>query len=125
VKKKQIESLFKKWITRLGLGWWRVDISFYNDPQSIIDHFGVNDDDTLVVARTYTHWIYGKAEIHVNLPVIEKLSDDETERVIVHELLHILVNEMREDEIHHEERVVTQLTKAIFWVVADVEKKRK
>ena len=36
--------------------------------------------------------------------------------MVVHELLHVLVNEMREEGIDHEERVVTHLAKAALGI---------
>jgi len=50
---------------------------------------------------------------------MKTMDGDEIERAVVHELCHILVNEMREDEIHHEERVVTGLQKAFMWVAGE------
>ena len=44
------------------------------------------------------------------------MSNEELERTVVHELVHALVNELREGGIDHEERVVTTLTKAVLWV---------
>jgi predicted metallopeptidase len=54
-----------------------------------------------------------------------KLTTDQRRALIDHELCHILVNEMREGDISHEERVVTGLTKAFLWTAADVEKEAK
>lgn len=119
--KERIAELAKTWTQRLGLGWWRVDFIFRDDPQTILDNFG-NDRDEITLARTYVSWMYAQAKVDINLPAWSELDDEEKERAIVHELIHILVNEMREGELHHEERVVTGLTKAIFWTLADLEK---
>jgi predicted SprT family Zn-dependent metalloprotease len=67
-------------------------------------------------ANCTAHWMYLTARIQVNLLALEYIDNDDLEDVAVHELCHILVNEMREGELHHEERVVTWLTKAFFWV---------
>lgn len=119
----RISELSRLWVHRLGLGWWKVDIIYRDDPQTVLERFG-NDDNEIVLARTFVSWMYGEAKIEVNLLGWKDLDDTEKERAIVHELMHILVNEMREGEIHHEERVVTGLTKAIFWTLADIEKEK-
>jgi predicted SprT family Zn-dependent metalloprotease len=117
-KKKVIAQSLNKWIYRLGLRWWTVNVYWYKKPKQVKRFFGKRKDET-VLARTFSDWRYGTAEIHFNLPAFECMTDDEIESVIIHELCHVLVNEMREGEIHHEERVVTQLQKAFCWTVAD------
>jgi len=113
-----LKELFSVWIPRLGLGWWDINIRYYDDPEEVLQRFGSTDAaDHLVAARTYTHWMYGKATIDVNLHAMRELTRDELKTIVVHELCHILVNEMREGELHHEERVVTGLTKAFLWAV--------
>ena len=118
-KREFARRAFKKWIYRLGLCWWEVTVRFYDDPSEIVKRFR-QDDDFIVLASSWVDWRYSKAAIDVNLPELMKQTKDEIERAIVHELMHVLVNEMHEGEMHHEERVVTQLTKAIFWTVADI-----
>ena len=54
--------------------------------------------------------------ITIYLKAIKHLDADGIERVVIHELMHVLVNEIREGELHHEERVATQLQKAFSWV---------
>lgn len=85
------------------------------------------DNGDVVPAYVDANWMYASAKISVNLPAFDDMKPDEIERHVVHELCHILVNEMREGELHHEERVVTGLTKAFFWVenavVAEMEGK--
>lgn len=44
------------------------------------------------------------------------MSDEEIEYVVVHELMHVFLNEMREQGQQHEERVATLLAKAFLWV---------
>lgn len=111
-----IKAAFAKWIPRMGLAWWDIDIVYYDDPKEIIDRFRIIESGEMVPATVVAQWMYADAKISINLPAFEFIEPDRIERVIVHELCHILVNEMREGEIHHEERVVTQLTKAFFWV---------
>lgn len=111
-----IKAAFAKWIPRLGLAWWDIDIAYYDDPKEIIGRFRIIESGEIVPATVTAQWMYADAKISINLPVFDEIEPALIERIIVHELCHILVNEMREDDIHHEERVVTGLTKAFFWV---------
>lgn len=111
-----VKAAFAKWIPRLGLAWWDLQIIYYDDPQEIINRFRIIESGEMVPATVTAQWMYADAKISINLPAFEYIEDADIERVVVHELCHILVNEMREGELHHEERVVTQLTKAFFWV---------
>lgn len=109
-----IRKYIDAWMRPLGLLWWEVKVNYYDDPETVLDKFG--NDDAVVLARTTTYWEYGTATIDFNLIGIQQLDNEgEVEMMVVHELCHILVSEMREGEIHHEERVVTGLTKAFMW----------
>lgn len=109
-----IKAMFSKWLKPLGLLWWKIDVRYYELPSEVIHRFG-NEEERIIAARTFADWRYGEATIDINLLAFMDMTVEEIERAIVHECMHILVNEMREGEIHHEERVVTTLTKAIFW----------
>lgn len=122
MKLKKIKKICNKWIYRLGLRWWEVEVHYVEDPQDVIDIFKTNDNE-IVIGRTYVDWKYMSANVYLNIPSMLNMTHNQIERIIVHELLHILVNEMREDGIDHEERVVTLLTKAVFWIKADIERK--
>ncbi len=102
----------------LGLLWWTVEVVYFSDPKEIKKVFKRKDGNS-VIGRVYADWEYMQATIHINVPVLDRLSKYEIERAVVHELVHILVNEMREPGILHEERVVTQLQKAFMWVEND------
>lgn len=124
-KHELIKAAFEKWIPRLGLAWFDIEIAYYDDPQEIIDRFRMGDDSGFVPANVHANWMYGDARIQVNLPALEHCTPEKIEDIAVHELCHILVNEMREGELHHEERVVTGLTKAFFWVEKAVRKEQE
>lgn len=115
-KQELIKAAFDKWIVRLGLAWWDIEIVYYDDPMEIINRFRQIETGEMVPATVTAQWMYADAKISINLPTFEYIEDDKIERVVVHELVHILVNEMREEDICHEERVVSTLTKAFFWV---------
>jgi predicted SprT family Zn-dependent metalloprotease len=44
------------------------------------------------------------------------LSDQEIEKLVVHELMHTFLSEMREEGKDHEERVASMLQRAFTWV---------
>jgi len=123
--KELIDQAFKKWVERLGLMWWDVDVHFYDDPGEIVRLFRQADNEDVVAAFVDSNWMYAHAKISINLPAFDEMEPREIEKIILHELIHILLNEMRQGELHHEERVVTGLTKAFFWVVAAVEEELK
>ena len=62
-------------------------------------------------------WRYLQAHIDVCLPKVVDLGDAELEQIALHEMCHILVNEMRpepspgEEYMDHEERVVSTLVR--------------
>ena len=110
----RIQAAFERWITALGLKWWDIEIWYYTDRKAFRKVAGASGPNTAMSNRT--RWEYGMATIMVNIKALAHLSDTDLDRAVVHELLHTLVNEMRAGGIDHEERVVTGLTKAIFWV---------
>jgi hypothetical protein len=114
-----IKKYFKKWLKPLGLLWWEINISFYTDPSEIVEKFRQLEDGFLVVMKVDADWRYMRAYIAVNVPAFDGIGEEKIERAIVHELCHVLVNEARAGDIDHEERVVTALTNAFFWVEAD------
>lgn len=116
MKKSEVESRIKgyliKWIEPLGLRWWDIETVYHYEPEA--DYF--KEDGSRLLAKTTVQWEYAQAIINFNLTAWRGLSEREIERNVIHELVHILVNEMREGELHHEERVVTGLTRAFLWV---------
>lgn len=109
--KKRIRRVLKKWLRPLGLLWWNVKISY-------VDTLGIGDRGSEVGARTYVDWRYAMAHIEFSLSTCRSVSDSDLDTMVLHELVHILVNEMQGDDSDHdhEERVVTTLAKAFQWV---------
>lgn len=123
LKKKTIKKLFHKWTYCLGLRWWNVKLCLYDDPQDIIKHFQTVEN-IHVVAVSYCDWRYTSCTIDINFPAIRQMNKNDAEKVIIHELCHALVNEMREEGVEHEERVATILTNAFTWTEAFVKGKK-
>jgi hypothetical protein len=118
MKLREAKKLCNKWEYRLGLKWWDITFVFITDKTEAYKTFGY-DPDTIVMARSYPDWRYGTCTIYFNFPAMKSKEKWEGEKIIIHELCHVLVNEMREGHIDHEERVVTTLTKAFLWTEAD------
>ena len=97
--KLRIEQLIKKWKRKLWLGQWRIDVLWE-----------WNGIDGEAAATVNADWKYMIATLKFDLPYCSTLKPDVLLNVIVHELVHLIVNEMREDGVDHEERVVSHIT---------------
>lgn len=113
MKNKRVKKLIRKyfiyWVHWTGLGYWSIKANFKKGitPSSHGDDLG---------GCCWVDWRYFKAEIDFYPQALRSCSQQEIENVVIHELMHILINEMRETGIDHEERVVTGLQKALSWV---------
>ena len=106
---KRIKKLIKKWHSPL-VGWWRVEHAYYRE--------GLSPEDRAAgaLASTHAEWEYLMATISWDIPEVAQTSDEYLEYAMVHELCHLLVNEMHADGVDHEERVVTTLARAFKWI---------
>lgn len=117
-QKKRIAKVFNKWIKQIGGGWWEITTAY---DQAV-------EGDSEFAAYVKVEWQYRLATITFNLNIIEQISDEKLDYVMLHEFAHILVNEMREmkdherfeDAVAHEERVVHDVANAIIWAVQNV-----
>ena len=110
-QKSRIKAFIEKWITPLGLKWWR-EISF-----EYVNLCHKDDDEEFGRPFTCTvFWPNLIATIYCYMPMIAQRSDDDLEGDLVHELCHILVAEIADyngkDHHFHVERIVTQLAMA-------------
>jgi len=106
--KKLINKYLKWWVKWTGL-------SFNTLTTVFVDYWeGGLDADALCEA----HWQYLEHVITFNLTKMVALSEDEIEATVVHELMHIFLNEMQSDsvDVNHEERVASTLQKAFMLV---------
>ena len=110
--RKRCRRFFEPWITSLGLRWWSVEIVFYRKSR---DFRKANGASRTAAMKVFPKWQYLQAFIAVNVPAISRMDDTELERAVVHELCHILVNEMHGANQDHEERTVTTLADAFIW----------
>ena len=111
------------WIYRLGLERWEVLFDFDYMPLPI----SVEPTPFPVVMTVEVCWPIRQCIIRVNMEQVIGRIYDNTEKDILHELIHVMINEMRADlysskptpnscacEHDHEERVVTDLTSVIW-----------
>lgn len=114
MKTKEVKELISEritwWKAKMGLGYWNVRYDFQKGkPEQLEDGFQI-------CARCGADWAHEDALITFYPKAMKNYSEDEIENTVVHELLHIFVNEMRQKGLDHEERVVTELAKAFIWV---------
>src|SRR3990172_12133870 len=92
--KKKIREYVAKWLTPMGLGWWNVDTYYHMHKKEARKYFKTKKREWMVLARNFSTWEYRTAAVHFNTPALAQCSDDEIEKTVVHELVHILVCEM-------------------------------
>lgn len=104
----------------MGLASWDIDIIFQRE------NLPTEKDGAEALATASARWQYMHGTITFSAPANEIRSDEQLENTFVHELCHVLVNEMRmwateemscdknDEGMHHEERVVSQMTAAFL-----------
>lgn len=126
--RNRIREIARAWLQVLGLGFWKIDLEYSRDGKGVCDPHSDLGNEWDCAASVLVKWQYLNANIIFNLPIMLEMSDNEIEDTIIHEICHVLVNEMREysqveiseERLHigraHEERVVSSLTNAFKWV---------
>jgi hypothetical protein len=107
MQKIRIKGLVEKWVGLLDIRHWSIEVIYSRSPIEC-------EEGWICQPQTLTQWCYLASRMTFNLPAVSDISDRVLSSTILHELLHMLVNEMREEGIKHEERVVTQLEKSII-----------
>jgi hypothetical protein len=107
--KKLVKKYFKWWVHWLGLGYWDVTLQFKPGEQP-------RGGGCVLAGTNSTDWKYVYSCITIYPEAICHLNDAEIEKIVIHELMHTLLQEMSEGGADHEERVATQLQKAFSWV---------
>lgn len=116
-QKARVQAMLDKWVNTTGLGWWRMTYVWVRDP-AVAGENGASSKDTGAVCSV--SWQYLCATITFYLPTLADEDDDHLEWIIVHELMHVFLREMRwtnddGDNIDHEERVATMLAHGFLW----------
>lgn len=105
-----VRKYFKYWRNKLGLNHWDINIDYPEGKPAYAA------DGWLDFGSCSADWSHQNALIVFYLDALKNETEASIERTVIHELLHIIVNEMREKGIKHEERVVADLTNAFVWV---------
>jgi hypothetical protein len=115
-QKNRVAALITKWAGMLGLGKWDIEYDYRRE------HAEEANADTVseILFTASADWSYQNALITAYLPVIAKYPDEQLEKWTVHELCHILTNELRpannNDWLAHAERVCTDLARSFLKV---------
>ena len=113
--KKYIQERSGWWIRWLGLGFGDICIHYVERIEDVYEDgsISINPD---CAGKCDTDWRYQESHITLSMAKLRELTKPEIEKVLVHELMHVFLNEMREEGIDHEERVATNLQKAFLWI---------
>lgn len=116
---KAVHFLFQHWTSIMGLRWWEeVRVQTYNTRNDMPEEQRVSGASAFASVQ----WEYKTATCGFCLELLMGFTPVELERVVVHELCHLLVNAMRDYDklgIKIEELVVTNLTQAFIWTAAE------
>lgn len=111
--KKTVTGYLNKWVPLLGLTSCNLSIEFTDEAR-------LSEDGMSLIAETASSWQYNSAMIVFHLGNFDKIKPERLEMAVLHELVHILVHEMRSckesDGTDHEERVVCGITDALMSV---------
>lgn len=118
--KLRVGSLFDRWIKDLGLGWYQIDVVYkMGDAPD-------RGDGYVCGMSVVSRWMYRTAMVTV---YIEEVPEDDwkLEKMVVHELCHILVEAMRGPDgvTDNEEYVVEGIARAFLWTQEAIESRIK
>lgn len=100
-EQRNLFKLVKRWLPILGLEQWDVSIDFSEKTHQ-----------ATVEAKPE----YEEAIVHFNMKRIRKelQTDEDLNRLVLHELAHLLTWGCNEDDSHHDELRTTHVEKAIY-----------
>ena len=103
----RIRAYFDKWIPLLYLHRWDLQITFVDDRC---------EDDSGTAMLTSAAWEYVHAGISVFCRTTSEQSDLTIEKIVVHELMHIMLDEIHtsEEDNLHDEHVASELAIAFL-----------
>lgn len=118
----RVEKIHQHWAYTLGLRNWSIQRAYHRGPFSDKDN-----EEHHSIAECKSDWRYLHAIISWDLTEIEDLDDEALEGHVVHELMHVFLEELRhpcDDFMAHEERIASSLAQAFIWV-RNVERKER
>lgn len=113
-----VKATIKRWKPLLGLGAWEIVVHFIGEDAVPPRYRGEEGHDYMPLMWIEPEWEYMHACITVVVPRITGYDAESIAAFVRHELLHAVVNEMRVDDVRHEERVVSTLEHAFGVVYA-------
>lgn len=105
-QKARVQKYLDKWFKTVGLGWFRVDMEWCRE----------TDGET--AARTHSSWQYKTATITWYLPHLAKYEDDTVEETVVHELCHVLLSGLAQNQIDNDNQLSDQINEYTTSLVA-------
>lgn len=115
---KRIRRIFRQWRERLFLHDWEVRLD-YVDGEFVSPDGAASGEANATCAAD---WKYRHALITFNTRKTRDLSDETLTKTIIHEAMHVHLNEMRHFDtggLPHEERVASTLAQAFLWTFRD------
>lgn len=109
-----IRKYVKKWKAELRLWNYSIDTQV----RTYIPNTAQTGIGNGVGANCTSDWRYLTANMDFSFDLMGDMEEADIEKIVLHEMLHICVNEMRYEGIEHEERVVTELTTVISRLAA-------
>lgn len=103
--KDLVNKYIKKWTPILGLENQRIKLRWKNE--RLVAESGL---ETLM--NTLACWHLLQATITMYIPSLKALDKEELELTVVHELLHVVLDEMREYDEKHLERVCETMARS-------------
>ncbi len=119
-QKQRIHRVMSWWVKHAGIGYWKVTSNYDRDGST----FRERDD----IAHVVADWRYHEATIDWNMTAVAELDDEDLEYGVVHELMHVHLNEFWGARVRdepeegdreakaHEESIATNLAKSMIWV---------
>lgn len=104
VMSEKVEGLITLWKPFFGIENWRVNIHFYR---------GAIPGNEDAAGCCHSLWEYLDATLEFNLAELAENDDEQLESVVVHELLHIIVDELKTKK-GSPERVVSHLSRILM-----------
>lgn len=115
--KERIQHYSEKWAHTIGLGWWRITREFVRSADMLADS---SDAEALAVCRA--DWRYLHATIGFNMWAMHDLPEERIEHVVVHELMHVFLDEAARGKGSHDhmERVAETLALGFLYLRDDM-----
>lgn len=106
--RKEIVSLFSEWFWLVTDYGWIVTIHYVDDYSDMVE-----GADKYTAMRTTATYCYLRADIYVNLEICARQSGEFLLEAVVHELTHLLVSPMLNDDQQRMEYTVTSISRAL------------